>query len=75
MLNLLGHGRHGTDIQLVCRVVGMAWPMARPGTARVGTATRGGTEECRASTARPCRVLCRAGTVSIYNSKSLCENH
>jgi hypothetical protein len=56
----LRHGpwaaRHGYSARVPCRGL-MAWPIARP-----GTATRGGTEECRASTARPCRVPCCAGT-------------
>jgi hypothetical protein len=43
---------------------GLAHGTARHGTARHGDT--GGTEECRASTARPCRVPCRAGTVAIY---------
>jgi hypothetical protein len=37
------------------------------GTARHGDT--GGTEERRASTAHPCRVPCRAGTVAIYTAQ------
>jgi len=32
-----------------------------------GTAARRGTAQCRASTARPCRVPCRHGTVANYS--------
>jgi hypothetical protein len=56
----LRHGpwaaRHGYSARVSCRGL-MAWPTAQP-----GTGTRGGTEECRASTARPCHVPCCAGT-------------
>jgi len=43
---------------------GLAHGTARHGTA--GTTARRGTAQCRASTARPCRVPCRHGTVANY---------
>jgi len=43
---------------------GLAHGTARHGTA--GTAARRGTAQYRASTARPCRVPCRHGTVANY---------
>jgi hypothetical protein len=43
---------------------GLAHGQARHDTGRHGDT--GGTEECRASMACPCRVLCRAGTVAIF---------